>query len=384
MRSNVQIPNHHFMTPLLVYVLVVLLSGCVAIKEMTPESAVQAEVVQFGLISGVPEGLQNDEGEPINFEASAVINLGDRLLMANDKKVAQTDASSVLSIPVQKKLPARVTAQYETANPLMKASKIEAMAKSPNFDLFFASTAFDRIQSEPVWDNYNMLFYWEGNQFNQARLLFKTDHQGTISSKNLREALHRVLKSRKYPNGVSYFKVEGLAVLPDNSLIMGIREFGPSYKDFDYTCTLVATKFIKTRDGMTIDPDWRKILEFYPSRHPSINKDFGLSSLEYHPESNSLVALTTFEEEGQPHETLVWFIPVQKRITPNTKAILVTDQYGEPLRLPYKGEGCTFLDKQNLLIVFDEDRNLSTANVDGAPVQRKPHQAFYGQLKLRF
>ena len=383
MKSNMQ-RLKEWSAPMLIFFMVWLFSGCSIVKEMTPESTVEAEIVQFGVINGVPEGAQNEDGEPINFEASAIINLGDRLLIANDKKVKQPNASAILSVPNPKKLAPFINGKYEMDTPLMGASKIEAMAKSPNFDLFFATTAFDRIQSEPVWDNYNMLFYWEGNQFDKARLLFKTDNDGTISSKNLREALHRVLRSRKYPNGVSYFKVEGLAVLPDNSLIMGVREFGPSYQDFDYTCTLVATKFIKTRDGMTIDPDWRKILEFDPSRHPEIKKSFGLSSLEYHAESNSLVALTTFEEEGQPHETLVWFIPVQKRITPSSKPILVTDQAGKPLRLPYKGEGCTFLDKQNLLIVFDEDRNLSTANVDGKMVQRKPHQAFYGQLKVRF
>lgn len=369
----------------LIILVSLLLVSCGTVKEITSESEVSGSIVHYGLINGLPEGTLDDRDRPINFEASAVTNLGDRILIANDKFIPESVGASVVAVPVQKKWPTVLNAENDFDTPLLGARKIESMAKSPNFDLYFAATAFDRIKPDGSWDNYNMLFYWEGKDYDKARVLIKSvSEEGMVSSKNLREALHRVVKNRKYYTGVSYFKVEGMAVLPDNTLILGIREMGPSYEDFDYTCMLVATKFIKTGSGMTINPEWRKIYEFDPKSHPAIQKSYGLSSLEYHPESNSLVALTTYEEEDRPHETLVWLIPVVKRWNGYHKPVLVTDANGNPLRLPYKGEGCTFLDKNSLMIVFDEDRVESKLNIEGMPDRRSPHQAIFGILDFKF
>ena len=372
----------------LILFIIFILSGaqsCSSLKELTSDSKVVGSIEQAGLINGLPAGTTNADGSLAYCESSAVINLGDRLLIANDKPAPNENVASIFSIPVQSTYPAVVKeVQYEQSIVLNNSSKIEAMAKSPATNVFFASTAFDRIKTDsPEWDTYNRLMYWEDGKTDAARVLFKTEDQGVVSSKNIREALHRVIRNRKYPNGVSYYKVEGLAVLKDNSLIFGIRELGPKYDDFDYAFMLIYTSFIQSTDGIVINPDWKKVFEFDPTKNPKINKQVGLSALEYHEPTNSIVALTTYEEEGAGFESYLWMIPLDKRITNRTKPVLVLDEQDQPLVIPHKAESFTFLNKNTLFVICDEDRMASKVKTDDGVIERQAHQGVYAIVKIK-
>ena len=364
-------------------ILVLIVGSCSTVKELTGESQVSAKVIQYGLFNGVKEGTKNEEGLDIYCESSAVTKMGEQLVIANDKF---NPDGSVFSIPLSKKMPATIeTVTYANSNLLNEARKIESMAYSPTTGLHFFATAFDRIKPDGSWDGYNTIGYWEGDNIAGARILYRTENEGVVSSKNLREALHREVRDRKYVSGVSYFKIEGLAVLPNNSLLFGIREMGPSYQDFDYKIMILATSFLKTRDGVVINPDLKKVYEFDPQKsNPNLQHPLGLSSMEYHKESNSLIILTTYEKEGKGHVTYLWMLPIQKRLSMRTKPILVTDDAGKPLELPYKGEGLTILDKNSVFIVFDEDRVLNKVPTTDGTLERKSYQGIYGIVDLKF
>lgn len=363
-----------------------LLQSCSSLKELTSESTVRGNIVQYGLINGFPESTSNVDGSTAYCETSAVVNLGDRLLIASDKPSPNKDLSSVFSIPVLNAYPAVVNeVKYENSSVLKNASKIESMAKSPATNLFFAATAFDRIKTDsPEWDTYNRLMYWQGDDVNDARVLFKTEDQGIQSSKNIREALHRVIRNRKYPRGVSYYKIEGLAVLKDNSILFGVRELGPAYTDFDYTFTIISTTYILSTNGIVINPDWKKIFEFDPTKDPNIDQPLGLSSLEYHEPTNSLVAVTSYESDSGELASYLWMLPLDKRLSSaRTKPILMLSENGDPLKIPHKVEGFTFLNKNTLFLICDEDRSASkVATPEGSKV-RKPHQAVFGIVKIK-
>ena len=375
----------NYQSLLLILILFFGLQSCSTVKVVTSESKVTGTVEQFGLINGFPAGTKNVDGSLAYCETSAVINLGDRLLIASDKPAPNSDVSAAFSIQVESTFPSVITdVKYETSPVLNNSTKIESMAKSPATDLFFAATAFDRIKTDsPEWDTYNRLVYWEGENPENARVLLKSEDQGIVSSKNIREALHRVIRNRKYPNGVSYFKIEGLAVLKDNSILFGVRELGPNYENFDYTFTILSTSFIQSSSGIVINPDWKKVFEFTPSRDTRINKNIGLSGIEYHEATNSLIALTSYEKEGEASESFLWVLPMEKRLSYRTKPILMMGEDGKPLTLPFKAEGLTFLNKNTLFIICDEDRMATKVITNTGEMERKPHQGVFAIIKIK-
>lgn len=358
---------------------IILGFGCSSIRSLDSDQKIVANTVELGWINGIPPNLKQSDGTDIYCESSAVTRVGDRFLIANDKPMPEGDYTPCYSIPVKKDYPPVVEAvQYEFAPLFEKAQKIEAFAKSSRLDLYFASTAFDRIKpNSNDWDGYNMIFYWEGNQYKTARLLFNTNENGVESSKSFRDILQHIL-------GVPYFKVEGLAVLPNNQLIFGIRELGQSYQNFKYTFTLISVSFLKTMDGIIINPDWKKWYEFNPGSFPGINKDLGLSSIEYNEDLNSLVALSSFEKEGEQSETYIWMLPLESNYSFKKKPILVKDSDDKPYMIPLKGEGLSFYDKKTLFISFDEDRNISNLMRDKVTYKRENYQSGYGIVKLNF
>ncbi len=366
-------------------VLAVLQFSCSSIKELTSESIVTAEILQAGLINAYPEGTKNADGSIAYCESSAIANLGDRLLIASDKVAPNPDVSSIFSIPFPKSFPAVINAvEYHDSPLLSSAIKIESMAKSPVTDIFFAATAFDRIKTDsPEWDAYNRLLYWEAGNSENARVLFRTEDQGILSSKSVREALHRVIRNRKYPNGVSYFKIEGLAVLKDNRILFGIREMGRSYEDFDYSFMIISTSFIQSTSGLVVDPALDKVFEFNPSEDTRIGKKLGLSALEYHEPSNSIVAITTHETEGGDFASYIWMMPLEKRLTMRTKPILVLDENDQPLMIPHKAEGFCFLNKVTMFVICDEDRLPAKVKTNSGIMTRAPHQGVYTVIKIK-
>ena len=97
-----------------------------------------------------------------------------------------------------------------------------------------------------------------------------------------------------------YFKVEGLAVLPGNRLVFGIRERGTSFKDFQYTMTLIEATYHVDNGRVVVDTPMRQIYRFDPSSVAGIPEGTGLSSLYFDRKHHRLFVLTSFEKEELP------------------------------------------------------------------------------------
>ena len=294
--------------------------------------------------------------------------------------------SPVFTVPVVdvlKKTNSVAPIHYITANPFPKVLKIEAFAKSPNDSIFFATTAFDRIRGSAAnWDAYNALLTWQAADFSDVQYIAGTERDAVVSSRDLRASLQRALPTSLFPEGVPYFKIEAMAVLPGNRLIFGVRELGESYLKFDYTFILLETTFTKSRRGIQIDPNFKKIYEFQPVVN---GRKMGISDLVYQPATNSLLALTSYEagedEKAKIFYSSLWVLPLS-RLKKGEAPIPVSSQ-GKQLEMPYKAEGITLLDDRTLFIIFDEDRKDTEVRTDKKMLKKQPNQAIFSIVKIK-
>lgn len=361
------------------------LAACAAARGAGAGAPVRAEVISLGTLDCFEAGLTDTDGKPVFCEGSAVVLVDDRLVIANDKYIPGEGNSNVFSVPLSEiRTPESLGAGRLPygGNFFNQPSKIESLTATPGGELYFGATAFDRIQSDSkAWDSYNMLFYWEKDHSDRPRLLFQTEDEGIVSSKSLRSAFEKVLRTRNYPNGVGYFKIEGLVALPDNSLLFGIREIGSDYTRAEQTFLLVRANYLKSSAGVIVDPVLELVYAYDPRELSEINKPLGVAALEYHAPSEQILISTTYEQEGQPFESYFWSLSLEqlrKRLPP----VLVRDKQGNPLTLPHKAEGLTFLNKKTAFVICDEDKNLSPVATGKGQQIRQPHQAVYAVLRF--
>ena len=371
----------------LLFVIMLFLVGCKTTQLPNFENinSVEAKIVRTGLLNIYPSGLKADSVNYVYAETSAAMKMGDQILIAIDKPTPAA-VSPVFTVPVAdvlKKTKSVAPIHYITASPFPKVLKLEAFAKSPNDSIFFATTAFDRIRGSAAnWDAYNALLTWQAADFSDVQYIAGTERDAVVSSRDLRASLQRALPTSLFPEGVPYFKIEAMTVLPGNRLIFGVRELGESYLKFDYTFILLETTFTKSRRGVQIDPNFKKIYEFQPVVN---GRKMGISDLVYQPATNSLLALTSYEagedEKAKIFYSSLWVLPLS-RLEKGEAPIPVSSQ-GKQLEMPYKAEGITLLDDRTLFIIFDEDRKDTEVRTDKKTLKKQPNQAIFSIVKIK-
>ena len=187
---------------------------------------------------------------------------------------------------------------------------------------------------------------------------------------NLRRKLSRALKSKEYPNGPAYFKIEGLTAIPGGRLLFGIREIGRTYKDFDYVIKIIEVGYSFFNGAMILEDDFRLAYDFDPSS-VGLQYAIGLSSLEYDQYNNRLYILTSFEMEAALGG-FIWVLPLadfHARKAPR----LVRNDTGKPFQFDHKAEGLAAIEKSRVVVVHDDDR---------FALGRKPNQAVFSLIEI--
>lgn len=376
----------NYQSLLLVLSVGLLLGSCsgTRVLDMSGSKTITADIVRTGLLNIYQYGLKADSVNFVYAETSAAMKMGDQILIAIDKPVPGS-FSPVFSVPVADvlKQPTYSNAiNFISAAPFLNAQKLEAFAKSPNDSLFFATTAFDRIRgSSADWDGYNALLTWQKKDYSDVQYVAGTERNGVKSSRDLRTSIQKVLTTSQFPNGVPYFKIEALAVLPGNRLIFGVRELGESYQKFEYTFTLVEASYRLENGVVQLNPNFKKIYEFKPQVN---GHQMGLSDLVYHAASKSLLALTSYEagtdEKTKTLTSSLWVLPLSRIEKGETPLPVMSE--GKQLEMLYKGEGLTLLDERTLFVIFDEDRKDSQVKIGQEMMTKQPHQAIYSILRL--
>lgn len=349
----------------------------------TATTACAASVVDRGLIDCFTPLLTRDNGELLHCEASAAMVVADELLLAIDKPVPGIGRSSLLLMKQVDGVPRAWSNRYLGHAAILAARKIEGMTVTPEGKWILAATAFDRMKDDIAeWDGYNMLLAWrvEKDWETQAQVLALSYRDGVVSSSGLREKFHSALGS------VSYAKIEGLAMLPDGSLLFGVRNVGSSFKDEKPVVKIlsVATEIVDDESPALVgDP---KLAYEPPEALDPEGREVGLSSIEYDPFNDRLYLLTSYEEEEKTDEGLggyLWTLPMAD-FRNKAMPTLVRDETGAPLHFAHKPEGLAVIDKDHVLVIHDDDRVLGREVVEDPRTQfsRRPHQAAYTVVRV--
>lgn len=266
---------------------------------------------------------------------------------------------------------------YLRSSPILRMRKAEDFARVPNSERVFLTSGFDRVKEDSTeWDAYNMLITWKADREDEAIVVEPTGEPP--SSLRLKTALTRALITPEFPAGAPYFKIEGLAMLPDERLVFGVREIGKAYNDFKYTVQLVAGQW---------DPDCpqdlgnlERIYSFDPGSNSTISEPIGLSSIAWDRFGDRLLILTSYEtEETDTGLGAYLWVLSQEDLEQENPPTLVTKANGEPLVFAHKAEGVTVISEDQILVVHDDDRILGDPDI-GDPEHefyREAHQAAY-------
>lgn len=360
---------------IMVIAMTLLSASCASVRQ-----APIANIEHIGFINCFSPETVDAKGRPLSCETSAVESIDHRLMIVSDKETPEGAPSPTMWMSIPKTWADEVIESelvHEDNAVLRAARKIEALAESAEGDFVFATTDFnwppDNSSTEP--DPYNTLVYWPIGDIASARIAHQTVNNGVASSMSLRTHFAEALKSAKYPDGPPYFKIEGLAALPNRQLLFGIREIGVDYEHPEFVFLVLKTSY-------TVSADREVRLAFPFSVFTRVDaaaflpsKDrIGLSSIEF---SNGRMWFLTSREapEGKiGHESFIWSLDVESSEAPT----LVKNSAGDVITLPCKAEGMTVLPGSKLYIVCDEDRSPSSFDLpSGKKVSRRPGQGVY-------
>jgi hypothetical protein len=337
--------NRANMKKLLPFLPLLIFSACKVTSPRT-SGTIRAQIVQEGLLDCFENGLANADGSPVTCEGSAILFDGQSVLVASDKDIPG-ERSSIFVWRLENGRPDTLRRGGALINPVLKkATKFEEFARTPDNKHVLLTTGFDRVRpGSTSWDNYNCLIYWPMGEAAKAKMY------GGETSVGLRSAFSKVLAGPAFPDGMPYFKTEGLTATKDR-LYWGIREEGKKYDDFTHKIKVVSVGYRFYGDSLALANDWSVVADIHVSE-PGLPVPLAISSIEFDPHRNRFWILTSYEK-GSDLASFLWTATLDElragKLTP------VRDDAGQPLRFRHKGEDLTFTDTRHLMVIHDEDR----------------------------
>ena len=345
----------------------------------------RAEIKTRGIINCFPKGLmRKKKKKPVTCETSAVLFDGKQVFFGSDKRITGKKRSAVFTMPYTKKGLQTNARRYQL--PFKKGKKYEDFTISPDRKYGFAITGFDRIKKRKrSWDKYNRFFYWKiGSK--DIRMFPSSRWDKTTRTIPLRRRISRVLRNNEFPYGVPYYKIEGLAAIPGNRLLFGIREWGAKYYAFQYSVKIVSMSYTVSPEGLKLNDDAKVIYDFSTRAVKKLRKRVALSSLEYNPADGYLYMLTSYETSSTAKGLGAYLWRIKLRHIHRNKAAKIAKQPdGEYLLFAHKAEGMTFLDPHTLLVIHDDDRVFGQKPVKDPRTEfyRERHQAAYTIVHIK-
>lgn len=320
-------------------------------------------------------------GKPFWCESSAILFDGQKIFMATDKDMPNA-MTSVFYWNTEKDLTEGVQASNLYDKVFKNSIKYEDFAMSPDGKMVFLSTGFDRVKTQDhEWDGYNTIYYWEKGQEYAPQVLSTTE--GPLNSVALREIFSKAIGSTnvKFPNGVPYFKIEGLAVT-DTRMFFGVREEGQQFDDFEYKIKILSVPYtIKNVSGVKkveFSGKFEVVADFNPvPSELGLQGPLGLSSIEYDRFNKRFLILTSFEKK-ELIGAYLWTAS-ESDVLKNQPFTLVKTPDGKPFAFTHKAEDITMLDAERALVIADDDRFPTV--VKGQI--RLPNQAAYAIIKFK-
>lgn len=344
-----------------------------------------AYIAKTDYITCFPEGTLQADGSPATAEISGVIHnykQGNQLFLANDKPIP--GKSPIFSIMSGADFPGS-SFFYFTQPAIVNQTKYEDMAGSPSGKYGWACTGFDRIREDGTWDKYNGLVYWMESDPEEIHVI--NSPADAKHSTHLRQPLSRALATDAFPGGMPYFKIEGLAELPGQRLLFGVRTHGASYDNAEYVVKILETSYHQLPNGkLEVHPEFSVSYTLDATAEArDLNHPVGLSSLMYSPEYKGLFMLTSYEHNDTDEGVggYLWFLSLEDYVA-QRPAKLIRTADGSPLHFAHKPEGVAHFDEKSLIIVHDDDRITGRAVITDSLTQfsRKLNQSAYSIVVL--
>lgn len=354
-------------------------AGACAQKTMVPEPT--ARIIERNLINCFESGLQSGKGKMVQCEASAVVYTGDKIILGSDKPIPGAFRSSVFALEYGENGLLADSLDYLTDAPFVQAVKYEDFTVTPDGKYVIATTGFDRVKVDSnAWDGYNTLLFWPKETPGAVKVVTPLTRDNITSSLGLRSKLSAALATHSYPDGIPYFKVEGLAAIPGNKLLFGIRELGAKYNDFDYAVKIISVPYRFDNGELILGNTFSLVYDYNPSVNPLLHRRVALSSIEYDSHKDQLYLLTSFEE-GDSDESIggyLWTLSMEAFKKGCAPKLVMLDK-STPLLFAHKAEGLAVLDATHVFVIHDDDRVLGREFIENPETQfhREPHQAAY-------
>ena len=362
--------------------LILFLHGCSQENGNVP----YGEIVHQGLIEAFPHTLKAD-GEPKTFEPSSVFEYSGDIYLINDKKPPKGKPSPMVKFSSELLDHDKIktsSIDWIVSDAIKESRKIEAVTKTLDGKYTLATTAFNKTKKR-----FQRVLIWPSDSPEEARVLNPTDKGDVVYTKGLTSKFKSALASKDFPEGPDYFKIEGLAALPNDRIIFGFRQIGKDkeHKLFKFILVEVQLKFLSGE--LKISETIRVIYEFdLNAKGPKgLKSPLGISSIEYSPSRKGIFALTTYEldDEGKEDEKrdlagYLWFLSLSD-LELGKEPTLITKKNGEPLEFDHKSEGLWILDDHRLLIVHDDDRETPAVSSQN-PEKRAANQAVFSVVKI--
>jgi hypothetical protein len=350
------------------------LSSCLQTKILT------GEIIDEKCLDCFVENTIEADSSLTNCEASASLYLDGKIYIASDKSIP--NHSAIISYQFSDSLLKNTLAFYNNAE-MKSAIKYEDFSVLPDQRTILLSTGFDRIKKDTnSWDRYNCVLYWDKDTPEKVQILAKIDNQGVGSSARLRPYFQKVFVDKNFPEGMPYFKMEGICTLPNQKLLFGVREKGAAYTDFEYVIEIITVSYFIKDGEIVLKNDFELFYRFNKKNLP-FSENPALSSLEYNAQNKRLYVLTSFETDDSEKGVggYLWYISL-KDFLKKKPLKLLNDKQGNPIKFTHKAEGIAIIDNQTLMIVHDDDRRKTSINQDNTKI-RKPHQAVYTIVKIK-
>ncbi len=314
----------------------------------------QAKIIKSGYFTCFDSVFYQTNGKPYTCEPSTVEFIDNKIFIGNDK-IFPYGKSSIFSFNFNDTINCK-SRTYLINKLFYQVHKFEASAITPDHSFLIFTGAYDYSENHPQEGTYHntTIFFKPENPDIGGVLHFKGDTGS--NSIDIKKQLRKALSSDSFPEGPEYLKVEGLTTLPDNKIVFGIREFGHKYDDFNYSVIFLIADYQQDSNNIYLTSDIKKIFEFTPETK-NLMLPVGVSSIEYNPYDNTIWFTTSYEHGKLTWQigTYLWYISLDDFYN-NGKPHVITDNKGRPFDFNHKIEGFTFIDKNKILLIADDDR----------------------------
>lgn len=364
---------------------------CANVNEL--KRAITGKILEKGTITCFEENLKDPRGKTIPAAPSAVVYNGTHLIFANDKPIHGEEYSAVFAFnyttnhtkkPAKASMgamgiiqsylyPQRKAAEstsvnfsakpstYFTHTPFIGAKKYESATITPDGKYTILATGFSTAGYDIFKADhpFNTMLIFPSDTPEKVKIACEHVHEGVRSSLPLRDRIKDALKTPAFPKGPPYVNIEGLAAIPGNKLLFGVRQIGTCYDQFEYVIKILSTDYEIVDGELILGETFELVYDYDVERsEPGLLTELfcplGISSLEYDKFNDRLVMLTSCETLSGMNCSYVWILTMEdfkKKLPPQ----LVLNKKGKPLCFKNKMEGLAIIDKETIFVVADDD-----------------------------